>query len=297
MQINNLQIAPNGVCPIVHASQYDKGRQIKFLLFDGSVAYTPPTGATVKVEGIKPDKHGFSYECSWSGNEVTVVLTEQMTVLEGEVDCELRVMSSDNIDIGSLNFRLLVEKSPINDETLISETEIPTIIALATEQEQNAEAWAVGERGGVPVPDTDETYHNNAKYYAEQAGGGSGEAHEFALQAEAWAVGERDGVPVPNTDETHHNNSKYYAGQSSDSATASSNSATAASSSARDAQNSKEAAKLSEQNAKASEDILQFYVDFEIPRFVIQNNRLYISDPAQGEFIVANNRLYIKIAS
>ena len=33
----------------------------------------------------------------------------------------------------------------------------------------NAEAWAVGNRGGSAVPSTDQTYHNNAKYYAEQA--------------------------------------------------------------------------------------------------------------------------------
>ena len=33
----------------------------------------------------------------------------------------------------------------------------------------NAEAWAVGNRGGSTVPSTDPAYHNNAKYYAEQA--------------------------------------------------------------------------------------------------------------------------------
>ena len=35
--------------------------------------------------------------------------------------------------------------------------------------ESNAEAWAVGKRGGVDVPSTDPTYHNNSKYYAQQA--------------------------------------------------------------------------------------------------------------------------------
>lgn len=35
---------------------------------------------------------------------------------------------------------------------------------------EDAEAWAVGQRGGVDVPDTDPAYENNAKYYAEQAG-------------------------------------------------------------------------------------------------------------------------------
>lgn len=34
---------------------------------------------------------------------------------------------------------------------------------------EDAEAWAVGERGGVPVDPTDPTYHNNSKYWSEQA--------------------------------------------------------------------------------------------------------------------------------
>jgi hypothetical protein len=36
--------------------------------------------------------------------------------------------------------------------------------------EYNAEAWAVGQRGGVDVNSTDQTYHNNAKYYANRTG-------------------------------------------------------------------------------------------------------------------------------
>lgn len=36
--------------------------------------------------------------------------------------------------------------------------------------EYNAEAWAVGQRGGVDVSETDQTYHNNAKYYAQKTG-------------------------------------------------------------------------------------------------------------------------------
>ena len=37
--------------------------------------------------------------------------------------------------------------------------------------ESNAEAWAVGQRHGVDVTSGDQTYHNNAKYYAQQAAG------------------------------------------------------------------------------------------------------------------------------
>lgn len=35
--------------------------------------------------------------------------------------------------------------------------------------QHNSEAFAVGERDGVPVNSSDPTYHNNSKYYAEQA--------------------------------------------------------------------------------------------------------------------------------
>lgn len=40
----------------------------------------------------------------------------------------------------------------------------------AADSESNAEAWAVGQRGGSDVPATDPTYENNSKYYSEQAG-------------------------------------------------------------------------------------------------------------------------------
>ena len=39
----------------------------------------------------------------------------------------------------------------------------------AGDSAQDAEAWAVGERGGQAVQQSDETYHNNAKFYAAQA--------------------------------------------------------------------------------------------------------------------------------
>lgn len=34
---------------------------------------------------------------------------------------------------------------------------------------EDSEAWAVGQRGGVDVDSSDETYNNNSKYYSEQA--------------------------------------------------------------------------------------------------------------------------------
>lgn len=42
--------------------------------------------------------------------------------------------------------------------------------ASAAARSSDAEAFALGTRGGTDVPSTDMTYHNNSKYYSEQAG-------------------------------------------------------------------------------------------------------------------------------
>lgn len=171
-QAINLQITPSNVMPKIYASQFDIGREIEISLYDGASAYTPPVGTDIRFEGKKPDGNGFSYACTYTGNVVTVVTTDQMTVLAGEIPCELR-MSLNGNDIGTLNIIFVIEKSPIDENVPISDTEIPAIVELARDEQYTAEAWAIGERNGVPVGPTDPTYHNNAKYWAEHAQHGS----------------------------------------------------------------------------------------------------------------------------
>ena len=40
---------------------------------------------------------------------------------------------------------------------------------ISDERAKDAEAWAVGQRGGTDVESTDETYHNNSKYWSQMA--------------------------------------------------------------------------------------------------------------------------------
>lgn len=51
-----------------------------------------------------------------------------------------------------------------------------------------AERWAVGQADGVDVDETDETWHNNAKHYAESIGGAVPQAIAAAAAAEAAAA-------------------------------------------------------------------------------------------------------------
>ena len=59
--------------------------------------------------------------------------------------------------------------------------------ASAATAASNSEAWAVGQRNGANVGSSDSTYHNNAKYYAEQADALSNlaDAHKDAAQLAA----------------------------------------------------------------------------------------------------------------
>lgn len=54
----------------------------------------------------------------------------------------------------------------------------------AEQASSNAEAWAVGERGGSPVDPTDDTYENNSKYYAGLADDRATDAETASQAAE-----------------------------------------------------------------------------------------------------------------
>ena len=122
----------------------------------------------------------------------------------------------------------------------------------STASEYNAEAWAVGERGGVPVNETDQTYHNNAKYYAEQAA----DADESAAAAAASATEAAGSATAAAGSASNAADSATDAaaseGNAAGSATAAAGSATAAAGSASAAAGSATAAATSAENAALS---------------------------------------------
>lgn len=196
------------VLPEVYCSQYDNGiRQVVFNLFEDAEQTTPYNvdGLTAIVQGTKPDNNAYAVEAQASGSSVTVTITTQMAAVAGIAPSEIVLIARDTVQrIGSLNFLLMVEPAGILDDAVVSDSEIPGYVDLAVkEAAAQAEAWANGTRGGVPVPDTDPAYHNNSKYWSE----------ESPQLAEAWANGTKNGVPVPDTDPAYHNNAKYWSAQ------------------------------------------------------------------------------------
>ena len=58
----------------------------------------------------------------------------------------------------------------------------------AIEAHYDAEAWAVGTRGGVEVDEEDPAYHNSSKYHAEQSAASATESEDSADRAEQSAL-------------------------------------------------------------------------------------------------------------
>lgn len=194
-QTFNLDLIPGGIKPIIHVSQYDTGQIWKFNIVQNNQLFEIPEHCSVTIQGTKRDGTGFQYPCTYSGSMVTAVETKQMTIYNGDVEAEI-VIAKDTEIIGTLNFIIRIERSPLNEDTTISETELPLIEQAAELAEQigsiieeikdyreTSEAYAIGTRNGIPVESSDPAYHNNAEYWAGQYIGKLSDAQYTALQS------------------------------------------------------------------------------------------------------------------
>ena len=125
-----LDLAPGQLRPVVNASQGDIGRPFKADLYWNGSPWTA-TGYTAKLRGKKPDNTVFEYTATVSGSSVTFSTTEQMTIISGQVECELVFSNSGDV-IASANFLLIVEDSPYNPDAL-SESEVTSLADVVTD--------------------------------------------------------------------------------------------------------------------------------------------------------------------
>lgn len=136
-QTFNLDLIPQGVPPIIHVSQYDKGQTWEIHLHENGIVFPVPANTSAAIQGTKPDNTGFQFPAviTAGDNVVTFTLEQQMTVFSGDIDCELVLVNGDD-QVATINFILSVEPTTLDDDTVISETQLPLI-------EQAAELGAV----------------------------------------------------------------------------------------------------------------------------------------------------------
>ena len=195
MNVNHalsLNVSSASVPPTLHMKQWDNNsRSIVAALFSGASPFNIPAGTSVMVRFGKPDGTGGLYDTTesgapvvFAGNTVTAPVAAQMLTVPGVVVAQIEVYSAATEEspayrLASFCFFVDVEKSAYPDDTIIS-SDYYNILSESIQQAlqysqisqssaKDAEAWAVGQRGGVDVPSTDPAYNNNAKYWAQNA--------------------------------------------------------------------------------------------------------------------------------
>ena len=196
MNVNHalsINVSSASVPPTLHMKQWDSNsRSIVAALFSGASPFNIPTGSSVMVRFGKPDGTGGLYDVTesgahvvFAGNTVTAPVAAQMLSVPGVVVAQIEVYSaaaeeSPAYRLASFCFFVDVEKSAYPDDTIIS-SDYYNILSESIQQAlqysqisqssaKDAEAWAVGQRGGVDVPSTDPAYNNSAKYWAQNVG-------------------------------------------------------------------------------------------------------------------------------
>lgn len=141
-----IPVVPDSAPIVINVNQYDyddpeyAGRLVFNLIYNGT-GYDM-TGATASIQGTKPDGKVFAYDASVNGSVVRARLTEQMTAVYGRTVGNLIVMDANGNRIGTFAFWLEVQKSAIDGTADPSQTQIPTLIALASAQAEAAQLSA-----------------------------------------------------------------------------------------------------------------------------------------------------------
>lgn len=109
MEIVKIDLVPSGVMPSCHASQYDIGREIRFLLTDGGEEYTLAGTETVSIELRKPDGTSETIAIeNTSSNYVDWETSDGELDLSGVYLAEISIKSGDDV-LGSANFIVKTE--------------------------------------------------------------------------------------------------------------------------------------------------------------------------------------------
>ena len=123
MEAINLNLTPEGRPPILHASQFDKGREFKINLFDGFAPMVLDGTETLALSIRKPDTHVVTDNITNTHDSfVEFSTSEQMTACAGDSLCEIKITKGAD-ELGTLNFILRVEEDPLNGG-LASDSEI-----------------------------------------------------------------------------------------------------------------------------------------------------------------------------
>lgn len=193
-----LNLVPGrGMPPKIYLSQYDdRSRRLEFELYDGTDPYDIPSATSIVIQGTKPDKKGFQYDCDYADGVASCIVAGQMTACRGNVLCEL-VLSKDGGILGTAKFVIVVERAALSNETVISRTDLPLIVdaaknallanASAKDAAESASAAGASETNAKASETAAKTSETNAASSATAAAESAKKAEDSAKSAQTLA--------------------------------------------------------------------------------------------------------------
>lgn len=133
--IYNLNMVPDKGSPIhINVSQNDdKCRTFIFKLYSSDGSWTAPASATSTIEGRKDDGKFFSFACTYSNGEVTVIVQQQMVAVAGKVRCKIKLVSgAETIESAPFYFVVNPKSMPVNAD--MSKSDVVDAVAKATQK-------------------------------------------------------------------------------------------------------------------------------------------------------------------
>lgn len=138
--IQEIDVGLNGKLgfKVIKMKQYDKNtRTIEITLIeDGSIVEIPST-YVAKFQATKKDNTVVFDDCTITGNVISYTVIEQLTTVVGEVSCEIGLYEPDALGdttkdklIQSATFKILVEKSAMDRNAVVSSNEFNTLTIM-----------------------------------------------------------------------------------------------------------------------------------------------------------------------
>lgn len=196
MQKVKLNLIPQGVPPVVYASQYDVGRQFEFEIYEGDVEYKIPSDTVITVHGIKKDNHSFAYstnddtskQIEFSSSLITIITTEQMTLIPGDIHCEFVLRKNlDSEDIlGTLNFVIHVEPCPIPEDAVTSASDLQAYQDMVDRTAASEKAAASSASAAEATYKKTSDVYNQTQTLINNFNKGSLYAEDITLLASGW---------------------------------------------------------------------------------------------------------------
>lgn len=124
-----LDITPQGNYPVVYLSQFENGRQIKFIMMNRGMLFEIPSGLSASISGVKSNSGYYEHTCTFDSHNVYVPVEDDMSDASGRGVAIIKFTDGDGDTVISAKFVVNVQETPSDGGI-----EVPTVAETILQQ-------------------------------------------------------------------------------------------------------------------------------------------------------------------